>query len=200
MAPGGPWAQAQLLWFGFFFPPSLLEARHSNEKQNLKKSKTKQQKPLNLRLTCSLCSVSLLCFSLSVSKTKIVLMEQFKHTGQLLFNATFFFLFLTRTHATHTNRGVGGWISAERAHIWIDMLQFTGPTQDRGGKVLIFCQYGCVLILGPHSFSSLRCGGAGGGGVSHLFCQFPWQRGSSKSEEVRPLVRGESGFTEINIT
>lgn len=23
-------------------------------------------------------------------------------------------------------------------------------------KVLIFCQYGCVLILGPHSFSSLR--------------------------------------------
>lgn len=24
------------------------------------------------------------------------------------------------------------------------------------GKVLIFCQYGCVLILGPHSFSSLR--------------------------------------------
>lgn len=127
-------------------------------------------------------------------------MEQFKHTGQLLFNATFFFLFLTRTHATHTNRGVGGGISAERAHIWIDMLQFTGPTQDRGGKVLIFCQYVCVLILGPHSFSSLRCGGAGGGGVSHLFCQFPWQRGSSKSEEVRPLVRGESGFTEINIT
>lgn len=65
-------------------------------------------------------------------------MEQFKHTGQLLFNATFFFLFLTRTHATHTNRGVGGGISAERAHIWIDMLQFTGPRQDRGGKSIDF--------------------------------------------------------------
>lgn len=49
-----------------------------------------------------------------------------------------FFLFLTRTHATHTNRGVGGGISAERAHIWIDMLQFTGPRQDRGGKSIDF--------------------------------------------------------------
>ncbi len=133
MAPGGPWAQAQLLWFSFI--PPLLEAGHSNEKQNLKTSKTKQQKTLNLRLTPGLCSVSLLFFSFSVSKTKIVLMEQFKHTGQLLFSATFFSsLACTRTHThTHTHTQTGR-ISVDCAHVWIDMLQLTGPKQDRGKK------------------------------------------------------------------
>lgn len=68
---------------------------------------------------------------------------------------------------------------------------------------MIFCQYGCVLIPGPHSFSTLTyCGGGGGKRkrVSHLFCQLPRQRGSSVSEEVRPLARGDSVFAEINIT
>lgn len=110
-----------------------------------------------------------------------------------------FFLFLTRTHATHTNRGVGGGLVQSVRTYGLICYSLLDRRKTEGEKVLIFCQYGCVLILGPHSFSSLRCGG-GGGGVSHLFCQFPWQRGSSKSEEVRPLVRGESGFTEINIT
>lgn len=37
-------------------------------------------------------------------------------------------------------------------------------------------------------------------GASCLCFQFPWQHGSSESEEVRLPVRGECGFTEINIT
>jgi len=39
------------------------------------------------------------------------------------------FLILTCTH-TNTNGG----ISVECADVWIDMLQFTGPMQDRGKK------------------------------------------------------------------
>lgn len=128
-------------------------------------------------------------------------MEQFKHTGQLLFNATIFFS-LPHTHTCNSHKQRGGGVGlVQSVHTYgLICYSLLDRCKTEGEKVLIFCQYGCVLILGPHSFSSLRCDGAGGGGVSHLFCQFPWQRGSSKSEEVRPLVRGESGFSEINIT
>lgn len=148
MAPGGPWAQAQLLYPPTHPPPSLLDARHSNEKQNLKKIKTKQQNPLHLRLTPSPCSVSSLFFSSSVSKTKIVLMEQFKHTGQLLFKATFFSsLTCTKTSTTHTRGGLCRLCSRVDWYV----TAYWAAARQRG-KVLIFCQYGCVLILGPHSF------------------------------------------------
>lgn len=55
-----------------------------------RKSKQNNKQPFHLRLTCSLCSVSLFFFSPSVSKTKIVLMEQFKHIGRLLFRGSVF--------------------------------------------------------------------------------------------------------------
>lgn len=128
--------------------PSLLDARHSNEKQNLKKIKTKQQNPLHLRLTPSPCSVSSLFFSSSVSKTKIVLMEQFKHTGQLLFEATFFSsLACTKTRTTHT------WgICVDCAHVWIDMLRLTGPKQDRGEKYWFFANMAACWSLGHIHF------------------------------------------------
>lgn len=70
------------------------------------------------------------------------------------------------------------------------------------GNILICYQYKCVLILGPHSFSSLRYRSRKKKitGVSHLFCQSPRQRGSTESVEVRSVVRGKFMLTAINIT
>lgn len=84
-------------------------------------------------------------------------------------------------------------------HIWIDMLQFTGPVQDREGETIDFLPI--WLCVDPRAtFIFITQTEAERRGVSYLFFLFPRQQGPSESEEVRLPVRGECGFTEINIT
>lgn len=77
-------------------------------------------------------------------------MEQFKHDGQLLFNATFFSS-LTCTHI-HTQLTQTGRISVDCAHIWIDMLQLTGPMQDREKKYWFFANMAACWSRGHIHF------------------------------------------------
>lgn len=100
---------------------------------------------------------------------------------------------------THTLLPPTGRISVECVHIWIDMLQLTGPVQDRGRNYWFFANMAACWSWGHIHFHHSDAGRESRE-VSHLFCQSPWQQGSSKSEEVKSLVRGECGFTKINIT
>lgn len=106
-------------------------------------------------------------------------------------------MFLSLTF-THTQRPPTGRISVECVHIWIDMLQLTGPVRDRGNKYWFFANMAACWSRGHIHFhhSDTRRKSR----VSPMFCPSPQQQEWSKSEEVRSPVRGERGFSEINIT
>lgn len=149
-----------------FFPPHRLRLGHSNEKQNLKKSKNKTTKtpPSSTDIQSVFSQPALLLLGCIKNKDCFNGAVQTHWAAFIQFHI---FLFpRLHTHAQHTPV----WrISADSAHVWIDMLQLTGPLQDRGRNYWFFANIVACWSWGHIHFHHSNAGGENTK-VSFLFC------------------------------